>query len=85
MKNMPQQLTPPFVSPPGEARGDTLSERRSAAHFNDPSVRWQHGVGAQDGRPQLAAGGAPQRIRARQTEARTAVQCHVRSRRRPPI
>jgi len=63
---------------------DTVSERRSAAHLNDPALRWQHQPGVQDIRPVVAAGGAPQRIRARQTEPRTAEQCHVRIRRRPP-
>jgi hypothetical protein len=72
-----------LVTPPGEARRDTVSERRSAAHLEDPQRRWLGRDGRHDFRPQVAAGESPQRTRARQTEARTATQCHVRVPRRP--
>ena len=62
---------------------DTCANRRSAAHLSDPAWRWQGRAGTIDNRPEVAAGGAPQRIRARQTEARTAESCHVRTSRRP--
>ena len=70
MKSSPSLVTHGFVSPPSETMRDTAMERRSAAHLSDPVRR------------DIAAGGAPQRVRARQTEARTAELCHVRIRRR---
>jgi hypothetical protein len=82
MKNKPQPMAAMLVSPPREAMRDSVGERRSAAHLNDPAWRWQGPAGANDSRPHVAAGGAPQRIRARQTEARSADSCHVRTHRR---
>lgn len=83
MKNRPCQEFSPFVSPPGETLRNTSNERRSTEHRNDPAQHWQHQAGEHDNRPAVAASGAPQRIRARQTEARTAEHCHVRTHRRP--
>ncbi len=83
MKPFPPQVTLPLVvAPPAETMRDSVGERRAASHLSDPNLHWQHAPGAPDFRPQVAAGGALQRIRARQTEARTARLCHVRVHRR---
>lgn len=78
----PQATLPLVVSPPAETLRDTVGERRAASLHGDPKLHWQHAPGAPDFRPQVASGGALQRIRARQTEARTARLCHVRVHRR---
>ncbi|MFI5335505.1 MAG: hypothetical protein ACHQ5A_01885 [Opitutales bacterium] len=82
MKHKQPQVGLKLVSAPAETNRDSVSERRSAAHLNDPSRRWQHPADAPDSRQRVEAGGAPQRNRARQTEARTAQLCHVRKQRR---
>jgi hypothetical protein len=82
MKSSPGLVTHGFVSPPGEAMRDTITERRSAAHHSDPARYFHEPAGGHDSRRVVAASGAPQRVRARQTEARTAGLCHVRIRRR---
>ena len=82
MKHVAYPIAATMVSPPGEVMRDTISERRSAAHLNDPAQHWHRPAGASDLRPQVAASGAPQRVRARQTEPRTAKLCHVRTPRR---
>ena len=83
MKNVVYPTVVLLVSPPGEVMPDTRGERRSAAHLNDPAQHWHRPAGASDLRPQVAASGTPQRVRARQTEPRTAKLCHVRTPRRP--
>jgi hypothetical protein len=81
-KHQPQGPSILSVPPPPESLRDSLGDRRAAAHLYDPNLHWQHVTGASDFRPQVAAGGALQRIRARQTEMRTTQQCHVRVHRR---
>ena len=85
MKRNPTQVASPFVTPPGETMRDTVVELRFAAHRNDPTLRWQHQIGEHDRRPEVATAAALEKARARQMEPRTADQCHVRTRRRPPI
>jgi hypothetical protein len=70
------------VPPPAETFRDGLGDRRAAAHLFDPNLHRQRGAGTPDYRTKIAASGAPQRIRARQTEMRTAQLCHVRVHRR---
>jgi hypothetical protein len=81
-KNLSRVPSFPAVTPPAESFRDSVGDRRAAAHLYDPTLNWQHGTGTADFRPKVAAGGALQRIRARQTEARTAQLCHVRVHRR---
>ena len=84
MKSSPILLTHGFlpVPPPSETMRDTLTDRRSAAHLRDPAKSFHEAAGGHDSRRDVAVSGAPQRRRARQTEARTADQCHLRIRRR---
>ena len=72
------------VAMPAEARRDSLMERRSAAHLEDPTRRWHHPGGQVDYRFEVEAGRAPQRNRARMNESRTMVDSHVRRGRRAP-
>jgi len=85
MKRQIQPSAVPIVPPPTEAMQDTVHERRTAAHLTDPAWRWQGRPGTNDVRPEVAAGGSPQRVRARQTEMRTAVSCHARTHRRANV
>jgi hypothetical protein len=82
MNSSPGLVLSRFVSPPSETMRDTLMERRSAAHLSDPAKFFHEPAGGHDGRRAVAASGALQRVRARQTEPRTAELCHVRIRRR---
>ena len=83
MKSKAQLIARLTVPPPAESMRDTVGERRSADHLSDPAWRRPGRPATVDNRPEVAAGGATQRIRARQTEARTAESCHVRLNRRP--
>jgi hypothetical protein len=73
------------VKPPGEARPDTIGERRSSAHLSDPQQHWQHPGGIPDSRIKVESSGAPQRNRARQTEPHPNVDVHARKQRRAPL
>jgi hypothetical protein len=84
MKTKFSQVGLSLVSPPSETLRDTVNERRSAAHRNDPVGHWNHGVSEHGTHPPQGTGGAPQRVRARQTEPRTAENCHIRTPRRAP-
>jgi hypothetical protein len=54
-----------------------------AAQLSDPTHRFHPPGASHDDRRDVAAGKAPQRLRARQTEPRVAEQCHVRKPRHP--
>jgi hypothetical protein len=82
MKNILGQ-GPVLVAPPDVTLRPNVMERPSSAHLNPPSVNPQHRPKEHDKRPDVATGEALQRVRARQTEARTAQDCHARTRRRP--
>ncbi|MEI7799309.1 MAG: hypothetical protein WCI28_03885 [Opitutaceae bacterium] len=84
MKIKLKQVGLSLISPPSETRRDTVNERRSAADRNNLVGHWTYGVVGRDPHPSQAAGGAPQRVRARQTEPRTAEHCHARTLRRAP-
>ena len=55
-----------------------------STQLNGPVRLRPHPYLAHDKRPDVAAGAAPQRTRARQMAPRTALDCHVRVPRRPP-
>ena len=82
MKNSSSQGASRFVSPPPETKGDTVKERRAAAHQADPLSHMRDPSARHDRRMEIAAGEAMHRVRARQVEPRTAEQCHDRVRRR---
>ena len=74
--------TPTFFPPPHELWRDDIMQRHAPAHATDAFLVRQHQTKEHDRRPDLAQWSAPQRIHARQMEPRTAVDCHVRIRRR---
>jgi len=82
MKNQPSQPASALVTPPDMTLRENVTEPH-ATHAKAPVLRTHGQPGEHDRRPRVEAGGTPQRVRARQTEARTAAQCHVRVSRRP--
>ena len=82
MKNILGQ-GPVLVAPPDATLRPNVMERRSGAHLNDPARLVPSRAKEHDKRLTVATGEALQRVRARQTEARTAQDCHARTRRRP--
>ncbi|HEY8993480.1 MAG TPA: hypothetical protein VIM71_02245 [Lacunisphaera sp.] len=84
MKTKQHEVGLVHVAAPAESPRPTVTERRSAAHLSDPLQHWQHPAAAPDMRVRAEFERAPQRVRARQTEPRTAEDCHARRPRRPP-
>lgn len=85
MKNRPGPSASMFVLPPSATLRDDVTERASSAHANDQSPFHVQRTRKRDHRPDIAMEAAPQRVRARQTEPRTAEDCHARVPRRPRV
>ena len=69
-KSNPRQTPPITPVQPGEANAKSDRAMKSAAHLSDPEHRFHAPTAGHDRRPDAAAGLAPQRLRARQSEAR---------------
>jgi hypothetical protein len=83
MKSSPAQVTPAVVLPTGEMDVRINRRTRSRRISADPTHRFHPPGASHDDRRDVAAGKAPQRLRARQTEPRVAEQCHIRKPRHP--
>lgn len=82
MKTSASQAAPTLFSPPDESWREDVMQRHAAAHATDVFLLRKHQTKEHDRRPDMAPWSAPQRIHARQMEPRSAVDCHVRMRRR---
>ena len=82
MKNSSGQARPPLFSPPDESWREDVMQRHASTHAMDLFLLRKHQTKEPDRRPDMAQWSAPQRIHARQMEPRSAVDCHVRMRRR---
>lgn len=82
MNTSPVRPSPTFFPPPQEMWRDDVMLRPKSAHATDLFLVRQHQTKEHDRRPDVARWSAPQRIHARQTEPRTAENCHARIRRR---
>lgn len=80
MKTSASQAEPTFFAPPDDMWREDVMQRH--AHATDLFQLRKHQTKENDRRPDMAQWSAPQRIHARQMEPRSAVDCHVRMRRR---
>lgn len=70
MKSKPQKTTPKGSFQAGQVNEKNKRAEKSAAHTSDPGHRFHAPAQGHDRRTDAVAGLAPQRLRARQSEAR---------------
>ena len=85
MKNRSAQGTHGIVQPPAETMRDKKSDRRSAAHQGDPTLKFHEPAGGHDSRTEVARFETAQRLSTRHGEPRSSVQVHERKERRAPF
>lgn len=83
MKNRPGPVVSGLVSPPNDTLRDDVIERPVPSRLGNAPQHRPHDFKIHDKRTDIATEESGERIRARQTEPRTAVDCHVRVWRRP--
>lgn len=81
MKTTSGGAAPPLFSPPAENWREDVMQRHAAPAIDLFQLR-THQARETDRRPGWAPWSGPRRIHARQMEPRSAVDCHVRLRRR---